>query len=106
MRPVRLTPAEIESVSVVVVPEAAARPSQAALGLALHENVPPVGFLRLINCAAGAVPPAIPEKRSAVGVSEILGAADVVPVTVSVTGIEVRFLWFFSPSTAMTTVVE
>lgn len=104
--PVRLTPAEIESDSVVVVPEAGARLSQAALLLMLHDNVPPVGFLRLIDCAAGAIPPAIPEKLSAVGVSEILGVADVVPVMVRVTGVKVRFLWPFSPVIAMTMLVE
>jgi hypothetical protein len=74
--------------------------------LTLHDNVPPVGFVRLISCAAGAVPPATPEKLSAVGLSEILGVDDVVPVTVRVTGIAVRLLWPFSPSTAMMTLVE
>lgn len=88
------------------MPEACVRFSQAALALRLHDNVPPVGFVRLISCAAGAVPPATPEKLSAVGLSDMLGVADVVPVTVRVTGIAVRFLWPFSPSIAMTTVVE
>lgn len=101
-----MTPADIESDSVVVVPEIVAGLSQAALLLTLHDNVPPVGFVRLISCAAGAVPPAIPEKPSAVGLSEMLGVDDVVPVIVRVTGIEVRFLRPFSPSTAMTTLVE
>lgn len=104
--PVRLTPAEIESDSVVVVPDIVAGLSHAALLLTPHANVPPVGLLRLIDCAAGAVPPATPEKLSAVGASEMLGVDDVVPVTVRVTGIAVRFPRPFNPSTAMTTAVE
>lgn len=83
-----MTLAEIESVSVVVVPETPESPNQAALEFALHVSVPPEGFLRLISWAAGDVPPAIPEKLSAVGVIEMLGAG-VVPVTVRVTGIVV-----------------
>jgi hypothetical protein len=96
----------MESVSVVVVPEATERPSQDALEARLHDKVPPVGFARLIGCGAGAVLPATPEKLKAAGLSEILGADDAVPVTVRVTGIAVRFLWLFSPSTAMTTLAE
>lgn len=104
--PVRLTPAEIESDSVVVVPEETERPSQDALEARLQDNVPPVGFARRISCAAGVVPPAIPEKLKVVGASEMLGVDDVVPVTRRVTGIAVRFLRPFSPSTATTTLVE
>ena len=86
--PARLTLAEIESVSVVVVPEAVERLNQAALSDKLHDKVPPVGFVRLMSWAAGFALPAMPEKLRAVGVSRIVGAAVEDPATESDTGID------------------
>ena len=103
-RPVRFTAAEMESVSVVVVPEPVERLSQAALSLVVHDKVPPLGFVRLINCAAGAVPPATAEKLSVFGLREMLGA-ELVPPTVRDTGIVVRLIRPLNPSMAMTTLL-
>jgi hypothetical protein len=89
----------------VVVPEPVERVSQATFSLVAHDNVPPLGFLRVINCAAGAAPPAIPEKLRVLGLSEMLGAALVSPTTVRDTGIVVWLIRPLNPCIAMTTLV-
>ena len=88
------TLALIVSTSVVVVPLVTLRPSHDADSVSDHVKVPPVGFVRLIVLANGAVPPAVPEKlrltgfRSMLDVGVMLLNGDVVipPDTTRVTG--------------------
>ena len=87
-KPVVFTVAEMESVSVVVMPEPVESVSQAAFSLVVHDKVLPLGFVRLISCAVGAVPPTTAEKLSALGLSEMVGV-EVFPLTVRDTGIAV-----------------
>lgn len=100
-----LTAAVTESVSVEVVPNAVESVSHAALSLIVHDNVPPVGFVKLKSWAAGLAPPETAEKLSAIGDIFNVGAA-VEPEIVNAMGIEVLFKRPERPSVTMVRVVE
>jgi hypothetical protein len=73
------------SVSVIVVPETVLSSSQVALSLSVHDKVPPPELVIAIGCAAGFVPPTVPEKTKLAGLKMIVPPL-VDDVTVRVTG--------------------
>ncbi len=87
-------------------PEAGLRVSQAALSLAVQVKVPPSVFAMLMSCAAGLVPPAVPEKLRLVGFRSRLGVVVVPPVeTTNVTGIVAVRITLYLPVILMSRVL-